>query len=44
MKLRWVLDLNFNLIKPITEKEVNEIIEDIICKTLKINTVKIPGL
>jgi phenylalanyl-tRNA synthetase beta chain len=30
--------------KTITEKEVNEIIDDIICKTLKINTVKIPGL
>ena len=27
--------------KTITEKEVNEIIDDIICKTLKINTVKI---
>lgn len=30
--------------KTITEKEVNEIIDDIILKTLKIDTVKIPGL
>ena len=30
--------------KTITEKEVNQIIDDIILKTLKIDTVKIPGL